>query len=611
MCGIFGYVGERDALPILMDGLKRLEYRGYDSAGVALLTAKRLAVRKSRGRLSNLADMLERSPVEGTTGIGHTRWATHGGPSDENAHPHTDGAGRFAVVHNGIIENHTELRDWLEREGYAFHSQTDTEVVAHLLAHFWRGDLRMAVQEAARRLSGSFALCVLCRDVPDTICCTRMDSPLVIGLAEGEQFIASDIPALLVHTRDVLLLEDRELAIVTPDGCACYGAYGQPIKHSVNTIDWDSKSADLSGFPHFMIKEIHEQPAAMRAVLDAYTEAQDGVMRFRSGAFPVEPESVARLNKLTLVGCGSAYHAAAVGKAAIEKLARLPVEIDIASEFRYRDPLLQPDDITVFISQSGETADTLAAMRLAGAGGRTLAVVNAMGSTLAREAGGALYTHAGPEIAVATTKGYITQVLTLLLLALYLARERGVMDERAVSEALRWLSQTPAQVENMVDNLRHIQRFASDHFDHRSVFYIGRGMDYAVAMEASLKLKEITYAHSEAYAAGELKHGTIALIEPGTLVVALVTQPSLADKMLSNIREVRARGAEVLALTVRSLKERVQPVADALWEVPDAEPLCMPVLSIVPMQLFAYYVALARGCDIDKPRNLAKSVTVE
>ncbi len=611
MCGIFGYVGGKDALPILMDGLSRLEYRGYDSAGVALMENGAIQVRKARGRLSNLRDLLEKAPIHGTIGIGHTRWATHGGPSDENAHPHTDNSGRFAVVHNGIIENHAELRGLLEMEGYTFHSQTDTEVIAHLLARFWRGDLKQVVQDVVQHLRGSFALGVLCRDAPDTICCTRLDSPLVIGLSEGEQFVASDIPALLPHTRKVILLRDKELALITREGCQCFGKLGQPIQPEIKTVEWQPESADLSGYPHYMMKEIDEQPAAMRAVLAAYTEAQAGRVVFKKGAIPI-PEADARaLGRLLLVGCGSAYHAAMVGKAAIETLARLPVETDIASEFRYRDPILRPDDLCVCISQSGETADTLAAMRLAAKTCKTLGIVNATGSTLAREADGVLYTHAGPEIAVATTKGYTTQVLTLLLLALYLAEARGILEPAEVSERLGWLMQTPAQAESIIGDVSHIQRFASAHADHRSVFYIGRGMDYALSMEASLKLKEITYAHSEAYAAGELKHGTIALIEPGTLVVALALHPALLDKMLSNVREVRARGATVLMVTTRSMRDRVAPVADELWEMPDAEPIAVPVLAILPMQLLAYYVALARGCDVDKPRNLAKSVTVE
>ncbi|MCL1963439.1 MAG: glutamine--fructose-6-phosphate transaminase (isomerizing), partial [Firmicutes bacterium] len=390
-----------------------------------------------------------------------------------------------------------------------------------------------------------------------------------------------------------------------------YGAYGQAIEPAVSRISWEQGSADLGGYPHYMIKEMNEQPVAMRAALDAYTQATGGRIAFRNDAVPIAVEDARRLRRLILVGCGSAYHAAAVGKAMIERLTRLPVEIDIASEFRYREPILEADDLCVFISQSGETADTLAAMRLAAGRTRTLGIVNAVGSTLARETGSVLYTHAGPEIAVATTKGYTTQVLALALLALYLAQARGTLAEAAVSETLAYLSQVPSQAESVVSNVRPIQRFASEHYDHRSVFYIGRGMDYAVAMEASLKLKEITYAHSEAYAAGELKHGTIALVEPGTLVVALVTQPSLADKMLSNIHEVKARGAEVLALTTKSLAPRVKPEADEVWEMPDAEAICMPLLSIIPMQLLAYYMALARGKDVDKPRNLAKSVTVE
>ncbi len=611
MCGIFGYVGEQDALPILLDGLKRLEYRGYDSAGVAVMEGENLQVRKARGRIQNLVGLLEKAPIYGTTGIGHTRWATHGEPSDVNAHPHIDSEGRFAVVHNGIIENHEALRRWLEQEGYVFRSQTDTEVVSHLLAYCWRGDLKQTVQDAVRLLSGSFALGVLCRDVPGTICCTRLDSPLVIGLSKGETFIASDIPALLAHTRDVLLLEDGELAMVTKDGCECFNAFGQPIDRESTTVDWQAQSADLGEYPHYMMKEMHEQPAALRAVLDAYVQCRDGKSAFGEGAFPISEEKAKSLERMLLVGCGSAYHAAAAGKTIIESLARLPVEIDVASEFRYRDPILTQGDLCVFISQSGETADTLAAMRLAAKRCETLGIVNAVGSTLAREVGGVLYTHAGPEIAVATTKGYTTQVMALVLLSLYLAKARGEMGEDEVSKKLNFLAQTPAQADTILESVRHIQRFASENADHRSVFYIGRGLDYALAMEASLKLKEITYAHSEAYAAGELKHGTIALIEPDTLVVAIATQPHLVDKTLSGIREVRARGAKVLTLTTQSLRERALPVSDELWVIPDTDPIGLPVLGILPMQLFAYYTALARGCDVDKPRNLAKSVTVE
>ncbi len=611
MCGIVGYVGQRDALEILLDGLERLEYRGYDSAGVALSKSGEIGVRKARGRLSALRALLRDAPVSGTVGIGHTRWATHGEPTDENAHPHTDNSGEFAVVHNGIIENHAELRAWLEGQGYRFQSETDTEVVAHLLAHFWRGDFLNAAREAVTRLQGSFALCLLCRDDPEKIICAKKDSPLIIGLSDGEQYIASDIPALLPHTRRILILEDREMAIVTRQGCEILGAYGQPVAREPQTVAWDQKSADLNGFAHYMIKEIHDQPAAMRAVLDAYTEAENGVIRFKPAAMPFPPEAARAFRRLTLIGCGSAYHAAAVGKAAIERAARVPVEIDIASEFRYRNPIFQKDDLFVCVSQSGETADTLAALRLAKKHARTLAVVNALNSSIAREAHDAMYTLAGPEIAVATTKGYTTQVLCLILLALYLAEARGEMGEGDVSEALKAISQAPAKIEQIIENPQEIQRFASAHYDHRSVFFIGRGIDHAIAMESSLKLKEITYTHSEAYAAGELKHGTIALIEPGSLVVALVTQKELAAKSLLSVQEVKSRGAKVLAVTTNPLKGDAAGVADEVWSLPCEHPLCMPLVAIVPMQLLAYSVALARGCDIDKPRNLAKSVTVE
>ncbi len=611
MCGIFGYVGDKEALPILLEGLKSLEYRGYDSAGVAVLGQNGLCVRKAHGRLENLRQLLKTSPVSGTCGVGHTRWATHGGPTDENAHPHTDMQGRFAVVHNGIIENFGELRAWLMGEGYSFVSETDTEVIAHLLSHFWRGDLLKAVRDAVGLLRGSFALGVLCQDVPGTICATRVDSPLIVGVAGGEMLIASDIPALLPHTRRMVFLKDREMVLLTREGGSFFSAYGQPMEPTVDDIALDPGGADLGGYPHYMLKEMHEQPAALRAVLAAYTEAGEGLPALKAGMLPISPEAARGLGRLILVGCGSAYHAAVLGKAVIERLARLPVEVDIASEFRYRDPILRGDDLCIFISQSGETADTLAALRLAAKRSRTLGIVNAVGSTLSREADGVLYTLAGPEIAVATTKGYMTQVMALVLVALYLAKARGKMDDEAVGAAIQGLSQAPAHLEALLDAQEEYRRFATEHVGRRSVFYLGRGADYAVALEASLKLKEVSYIHSEAYAAGELKHGTIALIEPGALVVALSTEEALVEKMRSNIREVKARGAEVLVLTTKALHTRLAEEADVLWTLPDAHQLALPLLSIAPMQALAYAMALARGCDVDKPRNLAKSVTVE
>ena len=607
MCGIFGYIGEKDALPILLRGLKCLEYRGYDSAGVALISGGALCVRKATGRLDALERVLHEKPVAGSVGVGHTRWATHGGPTDENAHPHTDAAGRFAVVHNGIIENHLALRALLEKEGYVFTSQTDTEVVAHLLARSWHGDLKTCVQEAVSHLRGSFALGILCREHPDVICCVRQDSPLAVGLGQGECFIASDIPALLPYTDRVIFPPEKTLVMVSRAGAVCFDAFGHPVALREERIAEERQSAELNGYPHYMLKEIDEQPAALRRQLAACVE--EG--RLKPGMLPVGDDALRRAARVLLVACGSAYHAACAGRLMIERLAGIPAEADVASEFRYREPVVHEDDLCVFISQSGETADTLAALRLAKEKACCMAIVNAAGSTLEREAGGALRQHAGPEIAVATTKGYLTQIQSLFLLALALGRAKGALDEARERELLTALTAVPARLEGVLTDRARIQRFAANNVDRRSVFYIGRGMDWAAAMEGSLKLKEISYAHSEAYAAGELKHGTIALIEPGSLVIALVTQPELGAKMESNIREVRARGAQVLALCAESAAPQIAPVADGVWLLPDAPWALAPLLSVPPMQLFAYYTALQRGCDVDKPRNLAKSVTVE
>lgn len=580
MCGIFGIVGTRDAAPIVMDALKRLEYRGYDSAGVAVLDGRRLQVRKAQGRLEKLQARLCESPVSGMTGIGQTRWATHGEPSDANAHPHTDAENRFAVVHNGIIENHAELRRELESSGVVFRSQTDTEVVAHLLSRAYRGDAARALSKTIPRLRGAYALAILCRDTPEAIYCVRHDSPLVVGMGEGEMLLASDPQAILPHTRRIARLPDNLPVTLTREGCA-------PALEFEET-DLAERPADLDGWPHYMLKEIHEQPLSMQRLL-------------ARGEFP----GIATPERVVLVGCGSAYHAACVGKLAIEKLARIPTEADIASEFRYRSPILTNRTLCVFISQSGETADTLAALRLTQGmpedkRPQTLGIVNVEGSTLAREAEHVLFTRAGAEIAVATTKGYITQALALLMLASRLS-EKALPGLDAISE----------KAVGLLADDSDIRRYAARHAGCRSVFYIGRGMDYALAMEASLKLKEISYAHSEAYAAGELKHGTIALIEPGTPVIALATQEALLDKTLANIREVRARGAQVLALTMESMRGKLEDEAETIWTIPDVDPLLAPLLGIIPMQLFAYHVAVARGCDVDKPRNLAKSVTVE
>ncbi|MBR4080539.1 MAG: glutamine--fructose-6-phosphate transaminase (isomerizing), partial [Clostridia bacterium] len=533
MCGIVGYIGREQAQPILLDGLARLEYRGYDSAGIAVMNEGQIHLCKAKGRLKNLTQRLEEQPLTGSVGIGHTRWATHGEPSDLNAHPHTDQRGDIAIVHNGIIENHEKLRAMLEARGCVFVSQTDTEVVVHLLNMLYEGDMLDAICRAQAMLEGSYALAVLCSREPDRLYCTRRDSPLVVGVSEGAQYIASDIPALLAHTRDVLLLEDREIAVLTAGGAVVYDAFGHPRQANMMHVAWDVASAEKGGYPHFMLKEIHEEPEALRKTFSAHVDVN--TMTLRESAFPFTAEEARALTRLTIVACGTAYHAGVIGKYAIEKLARLPVEVDVASEFRYREPIMGEGDLFLAISQSGETADTLAAMREAARlGARTVALTNVLGSSIAREAGdNVLYTYAGPEIAVASTKAYITQVEMMLLLAVDLAVKRGVMSTGDARAILAEMAQIPARAADVLSLEERVKRFCDHHYDRRNVFYIGRGIDYALAMEASLKLKEVSYIFSEAYAAGELKHGTIALIEEGSLVVSLLTQAALVDKTLS------------------------------------------------------------------------------
>ena len=609
MCGIVGYIGASPAQSILLEGLARLEYRGYDSAGVAIMEGSSIRLMKAKGRLANLSALLERTPLPGSMGIGHTRWATHGEPSDLNAHPHTDMKGHIAVVHNGIIENHARLRAMLESRGCTFASETDTEVIAHLLNHLWDGGMLTTLQRALPMLEGSYALAVICAAEPDALYCTRKDSPLVVGLSEGAQYIASDIPALIAHTRQVELLDDREIAILRRDSVAVYDAYGSPRSLHPTRIDWDVEAAEKGGYPHFMLKEIHEEPAALRKTFAAHTENH----ALRPDAFPITTEEARALSSLTIVACGTAYHAGVIGQYAIERLARLSVVVDVASEFRYRQPLLGKDDLFLAISQSGETADTLAALREAARlGAKVMALTNVLGSSIAREAApNVLYTHAGPEIAVASTKAYITQLEIMLLLAIDLAQKRGAVSPEEAARLLRAIAEMPAKAEALLTCEDTIARFASRYYDRKHVFYIGRSTDYALALEGSLKLKEISYIMSEAYAAGELKHGTIALIEEGTLVCALLTQPHLAEKTLSNIREVKSRGARVLVVCCESLQEKSAAIADEVWPIPDVDPLLAPLLAIIPLQLLAYYMAVSRGCDVDKPRNLAKSVTVE
>jgi len=604
MCGIVGYIGKKEAEPILLEGLSKLEYRGYDSAGIAILDNGALHVEKAKGRLQNLIDRLTVSPLHGHSGIGHTRWATHGEPSDLNAHPHTDVKGRIAVVHNGIIENHEALRTSLKKQGCVFVSQTDTEVVAHLITTLYSGNMLKTIKQAISHLEGSYALGILSMDEPDTLYCVRKDSPLIIGLSDGQQFIASDVPALLHQTREVIYLNDGDIGVLKPDGVTLYDGFLHPLSLNMTHIAWDVDGAEKGGYPHFMIKEIHEEPQALKRTLAAHP----------LGSFPMTKEEAQKIKKLTIGACGTAYHAGVIGRYAIEKLAGLPTEVELASEFRYRDPLIGAEDLFMAVSQSGETADTLAALREAKRlGAKTIALTNVLGSSIAREVGeeSVMYTYAGPEIAVASTKAYTTQVEMLLLFAVDLAIKRDRLTVAQAEESFKQLNGIADKASHLLKSISDIQRFADSNFDQKHVFYIGRGLDYALALEASLKLKEVSYIFSEAYAAGELKHGTIALIEPSSLVTAIITQPHLMEKSLSNVKEVKTRGAKTLIIAPESMKDKVEKEADTLWLLPDTDPLFMPLLAIIPLQLLAYYMAVAKGCDVDRPRNLAKSVTVE
>lgn len=610
MCGIVGYIGNREAVPILIDGLKRLEYRGYDSAGIAVLQDGRIDVEKAKGRLVNLEERLAQVSLSATMGIGHTRWATHGEPSDINSHPHTDLKGDIAVVHNGIIENYVKLKAWLVGKGYAFVSQTDTEIVAHLLNHYYQGNMLEAISRTMARLEGSYALAILCREAPDTLYCVRKDSPLVVGVGEGENYIASDVPAILGQTRDVYYPGDKEIAVLTRQSVQFFNAFCEPVEQPLRHVQWDIAAAEKGGYAHFMLKEIHEEPRALRETLSPHLDMD--TMTIRQEEMPLDAQQASALQKLFIVACGTAYHAGVVGKYIIEDVCRVSVEVDIASEFRYRNSVVHPGDVFLIISQSGETADTLAALRWAKQlGAQTIAITNVVGSSLAREADHVLYTWAGPEIAVASTKAYTSQLMMIYLLALDIAGKRGQLSPAETEDRLSAMAQLPSLAEEITRQQAKIQRFASRHFDRQHVFYIGRGLDYALALEASLKLKEISYIFSEAYPSGELKHGTIALVEEGTLVVALCTQSALLDKALSNIREVKARGAQVLALVQKGADDAIAQTADFVWEIPATCDVFAPALAIIPMQLFAYYMAVQKGCDVDKPRNLAKSVTVE
>ena len=609
MCGIVGFIGKEEAAPILLDGLARLEYRGYDSAGVAVFDGTKLEVAKAKGRLQVLSDLIQGgAAIHGQIGIGHTRWATHGAPSDVNAHPQVSRNGRIAVVHNGIIENYAELKEFLVNQGVPFESETDTEVVAQLIEYFYDGDILGAVGEVLHRIEGAYALGIICADEPDRLIAVRKDSPLILGLGDGCQFLASDVTAIIKHTREVIYMEDGELAVLTREGIQCYNHLMQPVEKEIAHVDWEIDAAEKGGYEHFMFKEIMEQPEALRRAI--FPRIKDGRVDFED--FGLDGDYIKNISKIYIVACGSSYHVGMVGKYNLERLMRKPVEVALASEFRYMDPIVDENTLVVVISQSGETLDTMAALREAKRlGAKILSIVNVVGSSIARESDVVLYTWAGPEIAVATTKAYSTQLAVLDLLGLYFAEKLGTVARERYDRAVQELLVLPAKMEQVLEKKEKIQYYASQYFNHDSVFFIGRNVDYALGLEGSLKLKEISYIHSEAYASGELKHGTISLIEDGTLVLALGTYGKLFDKAMSNVVEVKSRGADVLALVTEDHEEEMGKVANGLVTIPVTDELLLPSLGVVPLQLFAYYVALQRGCDIDKPRNLAKSVTVE
>ena len=608
MCGIVGYIGDNQAAPILLEGLEKLEYRGYDSAGVAVFSENGIRVAKAKGRLRVLSELIEGGKaVAGTLGIGHTGWATHGAPSDINSHPQTSEGGKFAVVHNGIIENYLYLKNHLMRRGVQFVSETDTEVVAQMLEYYDRGDILETIAKVISKVEGSYALGIISTEYPDRLFCVRKDSPLIIGVGAGENFIASDIPAILSHTRDIYRLKDNEIAVLTRDAVEFFSPDAEPVEKTIEHIEWDIEAAEKGGYEHFMMKEICEQPKAVRDTI---------APRIRNGRVVLDDitltaEQLKSFTKICIVACGTAYHVGVVAKYAFEELLRIPVEVDVASEFRYRKPIIDERTLMIIISQSGETADTLAALREAKrAGCRVLSIVNVVGSTIANESDDVIYTWAGPEISVASTKAYSTQLAVIYLLTLYIGEKLGRLSAEELDRYIDELQQIPELIEKMLAHKENIQFFASRYFNAGDMYFIGRNVDYAASLEASLKLKEISYIHSEAYAAGELKHGPISLIEDGTLVIALATDGRLFDKMMSNIREVKARGAVVLGLATEDRTE-IAEQTDMVFYIPKISPFMLPSLSVIPMQLFAYYVASMKGCDIDKPRNLAKSVTVE
>lgn len=609
MCGIVGYVGEKQATDFLLEGLAKLEYRGYDSAGIAVFDGNKIRVEKSVGRLAALSDKIKDDVPKGTMGIGHTRWATHGRPSDVNAHPHTDCSGDFVVVHNGIIENYLSLKEELIEKGHAFKSETDTEVVAHLLEEVYNGDFVSSVREVLRRVEGSYSLVFMSSKHPGTLIATKQDNPLVIGIGDGENFIASDIPAIIQRTRRTYILNDGELVVLTKDSIKISNRAGEPVTKKVFEVNWNAEAAEKGGYEHFMLKEINEQPKAVRDTMSQRI-AKDN-MSIVMDELKWDAEYLNSFNKIYIVACGTAYHAGLVGKFYIEKLARTVVEVDVASEFRYREPIVDENTLFIAVSQSGETSDTLAAMKESKRlGAKTLALTNVVGSSIAREADQVLYTWAGPEIAVASTKAYTTQIVLFFMLALYMAQIKGTQPAERIAELIADLKNIPGQISETLSDVEPIKTFAKQYGFNEDVFYIGRSLDYDVALEGSLKLKEISYIHAEAYAAGELKHGTLALIVEGVPVIALATQKSVYEKTLSNIKEVKARDAVVIGIAAEG-DEELEKYVDHVIKVPVTDELLIPILTVVPLQLLAYYAAITRGCDVDKPRNLAKSVTVE
>ncbi len=609
MCGIVGYIGDKEAAEFLLEGLSKLEYRGYDSAGIAVFDGENVQVEKSVGRLAALREKIGGRMPQGCLGIGHTRWATHGRPSDRNAHPHTDCSGDFVIVHNGIIENYLSLKEELIEKGHKFESETDTEVVAHLIEDVYEGDFEAAVREVLHRIEGSYSLVFMSRKHPDRLICTKQDNPLVIGLGDGENFIASDIPAIIARTRRTFIMNDGEMAVVRKDSVKITNRRGEEVNKKVFEVNWNAEAAEKGGYEHFMLKEIHEQPKAVRDTMSQRI-SKDG-SSIVMDELKWDADYLNSFDKIYIVACGTAYHAGLVGKFYIEKLARIMVEVDVASEFRYRNPIVDDKTLLIVVSQSGETSDTLAALKESKRlGAKTLAITNVVGSSISREADQVLYTWAGPEIAVASTKAYTTQLILMFMLALYMAEIRKTQTPERVSELISLLKKIPAQVSETLSDVEPIKTFAKQYGFNEDVFYIGRSLDYAVALEGALKLKEVSYIHAEAYAAGELKHGTLALIVEGVPVIALATQKSVYEKTLSNIKEVKARDAVVIGIAPEG-DEELEKYVDHVMKVPETDELLIPLLTVVPLQLLAYYAAITRGCDVDKPRNLAKSVTVE